>query len=182
MQKPGATPQVTSRHRAKPCKGGITYGAPSGLHCKCGRVTRRAAPGYHIPPLRGFPNYFSGYTPSARRAAEARGDDLRGRGARADGAADGRRERVRHVADGEDVLHARLVARVEGAELLPLSRFAEWAGALDPDEELVVMCHHGIRSGHVCAHFARKGFTKLHNLAGGIDRWSTEVDRSVPRY
>ena len=74
------------------------------------------------------------------------------------------------------------LARVEGAELLPLSRFDEWAGGLDPEEELVVMCHHGIRSAHVCALLARSGFSKLHNLAGGIDRWSTEVDRRVPRY
>lgn len=73
-------------------------------------------------------------------------------------------------------------ARVEGAELLPLSRFEEWAGALDPGEEIVFMCHHGIRSGHVCALLARSGFTKLYNLAGGIDRWSAEVDPNIPRY
>jgi rhodanese-related sulfurtransferase len=74
------------------------------------------------------------------------------------------------------------LARVEGAELLPLSRMAEWEGALKDDEEIVFMCHHGIRSGHVCAHLARKGFTKLYNLAGGIDRWAEEVDPNVPRY
>src|SRR5688572_18735143 len=74
------------------------------------------------------------------------------------------------------------LARVEGAELLPLSRFQEWQGALDPEEEIVVMCHHGIRSAQVCAYLAGQGFTKMLNLAGGIERWSWEVDRSVPRY
>jgi len=74
------------------------------------------------------------------------------------------------------------LARVEGARLLPLSRFAEWAGTLDPEAEIVVMCHHGIRSAQVCAVLARQGFTKLHNLSGGIDGWSVEVDRGVPRY
>ncbi|HEV7904610.1 MAG TPA: rhodanese-like domain-containing protein [Pyrinomonadaceae bacterium] len=74
------------------------------------------------------------------------------------------------------------LARVEGAELLPLSRFQEWAGALDASEEIVVMCHHGIRSAHVCAHLAAQGFTHVANLAGGIERWSQEVDRNVPRY
>lgn len=74
------------------------------------------------------------------------------------------------------------LARIEGAELLPLSRFQEWAGALDPAEEIVFMCHHGIRSAHVCAMLARAGFEKLYNLAGGIDRWSEEVDPRVPRY
>jgi rhodanese-related sulfurtransferase len=74
------------------------------------------------------------------------------------------------------------LARVEGAQLLPMSRFEEWAGTLDPAEEIVVMCHHGIRSAHVCAALARSGFTRLHNLAGGIDRWAEEVDPGVPRY
>lgn len=74
------------------------------------------------------------------------------------------------------------LSRVEGAELLPLSRFDEWAGALDPEREIVFMCHHGVRSAQVCAVLSRQGFTKLHNLAGGIDRWSHEVDRRVPRY
>ncbi len=74
------------------------------------------------------------------------------------------------------------LARVEGARLLPLSRFNEWAATLDPEQETVFMCHHGIRSGQVCAVLAREGFTKLHNLSGGIDRWSREVDPGVPRY
>lgn len=96
----------------------------------------------------------------------------------AERAARGERVRLIDVREPEEFE----LARVEGAELLPLSRFAEWAGALDPGEELVVMCHHGIRSAHVCAVLARSGFTRLSNLAGGIDRWSTEVDRRVPRY
>jgi rhodanese-related sulfurtransferase len=74
------------------------------------------------------------------------------------------------------------MARIEGARLLPLSLFDEWAGSLDPEEEAIVMCHHGVRSGQVCAYLARQGFRKLRNLAGGIDRWSREIDRSVPRY
>ncbi|HKR00671.1 MAG TPA: rhodanese-like domain-containing protein [Pyrinomonadaceae bacterium] len=73
-------------------------------------------------------------------------------------------------------------ARIEGARLLPLSLFNEWAGALDPEAETIVMCHHGIRSAQVCAYLARQGFTKISNLEGGIDRWSCEIDKSVPRY
>jgi rhodanese-related sulfurtransferase len=74
------------------------------------------------------------------------------------------------------------LARVEGARLMPLSRFPEWADSLNADDEMVFMCHHGIRSAHVCAFLAREGFTKLFNLAGGIDRWSNEVDPDVPQY
>jgi rhodanese-related sulfurtransferase len=74
------------------------------------------------------------------------------------------------------------LARIEGAHLLPLSRFNEWASALDPEAELVVMCHHGIRSAQVCAYLARQGFKNVYNLEGGIDLWSCEIDRTVPRY
>lgn len=74
------------------------------------------------------------------------------------------------------------IARVEGARLLPLSRSHEWLGALDAEREIVVMCHHGIRSARVCAYLSENNFAKVFNLDGGIDAWSTEVDRAVPRY
>jgi adenylyltransferase/sulfurtransferase len=74
------------------------------------------------------------------------------------------------------------LARIEGARLLPLSLFNEWAPALDRSRETVFMCHHGVRSAQVCAFLSRQGFDKLHNLDGGIERWSTDVDPSVPRY
>ena len=74
------------------------------------------------------------------------------------------------------------LARVEGARLLPLSLFNEWTPSLDPERETVFICHHGVRSAQVCAFLARQGFEKIYNLAGGIDRWSAEVDPSIPRY
>jgi rhodanese-related sulfurtransferase len=74
------------------------------------------------------------------------------------------------------------VARVKEAELLPLSKFHEWIETLAPEEEIVVMCHHGVRSANVCVFLARNGYEKVFNLEGGIDLWSTEADESVPRY
>lgn len=74
------------------------------------------------------------------------------------------------------------IARIGGAELNPLSRFQEWAGELQPETEIVFMCHHGIRSAQVCGVLARLGFTNLYNLSGGIDAWSREVDKNVPLY
>ena len=95
-------------------------------------------------------------------------------------------ERVR---GGEDLLLVDVrepeeyeLARVEGARLLPLSLFNEWAPSLDRERETVFICHHGVRSAQVCAFLSRQGFEKIYNLAGGIDRWSAEVDPSVPLY
>lgn len=74
------------------------------------------------------------------------------------------------------------MASIEQARLLPLTRFQEWIDDLKPDQEIIVMCHHGIRSANVCLFLARQGFEKVFNLEGGIDLWSKEVDSKIPRY
>ena len=78
--------------------------------------------------------------------------------------------------------HEYEIARIEEAELLPLSRFNEWIDNLESADEIVVMCHHGIRSANVCMFLVRNGFEKVFNLEGGIDLWSATVDENVPRY
>ena len=54
--------------------------------------------------------------------------------------------------------------------------------ALPKDTKLVFYCHTGVRSRSAAEHFRAEGFTDVHNLEGGIDAWSREVDPSVPRY
>ena len=54
--------------------------------------------------------------------------------------------------------------------------------ALAKDTKLVFYCHTGVRSRSAAEHFRTEGFTDVHNLEGGIDAWSREVDASVPRY
>jgi rhodanese-related sulfurtransferase len=49
------------------------------------------------------------------------------------------------------------------------------------DRLIVVICHSGVRSWHAAAFLESVGFT-ASSLAGGIDRWSLEVDPRVPRY
>ena len=53
---------------------------------------------------------------------------------------------------------------------------------LDPDERLVVMCHHGMRSMNVAVWLRNQGFEQAQSLMGGIAAWSAEVDPAVPRY
>jgi rhodanese-related sulfurtransferase len=74
-------------------------------------------------------------------------------------------------------------ARIEGAELLPLSRAQEWVSDLPDNQELVFMCHHGSRSAQVASFLAgQRGLTNIANMLGGIDEWSRLIDPSVPRY
>ncbi|MBA3891727.1 MAG: molybdopterin-synthase adenylyltransferase MoeB [Gemmatimonadaceae bacterium] len=74
------------------------------------------------------------------------------------------------------------IGHIEGARHLPMGRVQAEVASLDPTAEMVVYCHHGSRSGSVAGWLRRSGFTNVHNLAGGIDRWSVEVDPAVARY
>jgi rhodanese-related sulfurtransferase len=53
---------------------------------------------------------------------------------------------------------------------------------LDPEEPLVVVCHHGVRSMNVTVWLRNQGFENAQSLRGGIDAWSVEVDPNVARY
>ncbi len=77
--------------------------------------------------------------------------------------------------------------RIEGAESIPLSKFAELAPAALIGEQaeqtpVVIYCHHGMRSLQATHFLRQRGVEKVWSLAGGIDAWSLEIDPQVPRY
>jgi rhodanese-related sulfurtransferase len=74
-------------------------------------------------------------------------------------------------------------AHIANSVLIPMGDVPARAHQeLDPDERLVVMCHHGMRSMNVAVWLRNQGFEQAQSLAGGIDAWSAEVDPAVPRY
>ena len=91
-----------------------------------------------------------------------------------------RGDRVRLVDVREPLEHR--IASIGGAELVPLGVLADALGRFEAEDDIVVMCHHGIRSRMACEYLVTSGFTRVRNLAGGIDRWAVEVDPTVPRY
>jgi adenylyltransferase/sulfurtransferase len=74
------------------------------------------------------------------------------------------------------------IARLPEARLVPLDSLPDVVHTLDPEQELIVYCHHGMRSAAAVAWLREQGFEKARNLTGGIDRWSREVDPSTRRY
>jgi rhodanese-related sulfurtransferase len=77
------------------------------------------------------------------------------------------------------------LARIEGAELIPLRTVPAELSRLDAltDEgALIVYCHHGVRSLNVVNWLREQGVSACQSMAGGIDRWSLQIDPSVPRY
>jgi molybdopterin/thiamine biosynthesis adenylyltransferase/rhodanese-related sulfurtransferase len=78
--------------------------------------------------------------------------------------------------------HEFAIARIEGARLIPLASLENRLNELSPDREIVVHCKAGGRSAQAVKRLRAAGFTRVLNLAGGIQRWSKEVDSSVPNY
>ena len=75
------------------------------------------------------------------------------------------------------------LCHLDGAVLIPLRELPAQAGSLDPDREILVVCHHGIRSRLACRYLEQEcGFHRLINLAGGLDAWAREVDPHMPTY
>jgi monothiol glutaredoxin len=54
--------------------------------------------------------------------------------------------------------------------------------ALPQDTPIAFLCHHGQRSAQAAEHFRGQGFREVHNVVGGIEAWSNEVDGGVPHY
>ena len=75
------------------------------------------------------------------------------------------------------------VAHLPQAELIPLSQFQQRATTeLSPDDNLILYCHHGMRSGKAQGYLKAHGYPNVLNLTGGIDAWALQVDPSMKRY
>ncbi len=78
--------------------------------------------------------------------------------------------------------HEWAIAHLPGARLVPLATIGDAASTLSPDSEVVVYCRSGPRGARAARVLQVAGIREVWNLAGGISRWSEEVDPSVPRY
>jgi rhodanese-related sulfurtransferase len=74
------------------------------------------------------------------------------------------------------------LAKLTGSTLIPLATLPQSLAKLNRDTEIIAICHHGMRSADATNFLLQQGFSKVKNLVGGIDAWSAQVDRSVPRY
>jgi len=73
-------------------------------------------------------------------------------------------------------------ARIEGATFIPMREIAANLARFEGADEIVLFCHHGMRSLDAAAWLRSQGVEGARSMAGGIDRWSVEVDSAVPRY
>jgi rhodanese-related sulfurtransferase len=76
-------------------------------------------------------------------------------------------------------------ASIAGAELIPMNTTPQRLQHIEDladENPVIVFCHHGMRSLMVVNWLREKGVANCASMSGGIDRWSMEIDPSVPRY
>lgn len=76
----------------------------------------------------------------------------------------------------------RELAQIGPSSHIPMADVPTRLQELDPDDHIVVYCHHGVRSLNVTAWLRQQGYERVQSLAGGIDRWSRMIDPSIPKY
>ena len=85
-----------------------------------------------------------------------------------------------------ELIYARLP--VNKMLFAPLSQLAHFGLDALPQEtrnkqkELIVICHHGVRSAEVTAWLIQQGWENVHSLEGGLDTYAEQIDPSIGRY
>jgi adenylyltransferase/sulfurtransferase len=69
-----------------------------------------------------------------------------------------------------------------GGKLIPQNEVPRRLAEIDRDREVIVHCHHGVRSQRIAELLNQSGYPRVVNLAGGINAWSEEIDPRVPKY
>jgi adenylyltransferase/sulfurtransferase len=74
------------------------------------------------------------------------------------------------------------IAHIQNVPLLPMSELQNRFTELDPNTQYYLHCKVGSRSLSALSFLREQGFKYVKSVKGGIDAWSDEIDRSVPRY
>ncbi len=74
------------------------------------------------------------------------------------------------------------VCSFPGALEIPMGQVPARVDEIDPDQDVIIVCHHGIRSQRVAYYLQNAGFENLFNVSGGIDAWAREIDPVMAKY
>lgn len=74
------------------------------------------------------------------------------------------------------------ICHIDNSVHIPMGEITRRIDELDESREIVVLCHHGMRSMQVAMYLADNGFTRVGNLEGGINAWAIAIDASMARY
>jgi rhodanese-related sulfurtransferase len=63
---------------------------------------------------------------------------------------------------------------IPGIKLIPLSEFVERVGEIDPEQETILVCRSGSRSGRACEYLLQFGYNVV-NMVGGMNAWKGDI-------
>lgn len=78
--------------------------------------------------------------------------------------------------------HETALCKIADSVLMPLGEIRARLNELPHDREIIVICHHGMRSQHAGMLLENAGFPRITNLSGGIDAWATLVEPGMVKY
>ncbi len=76
----------------------------------------------------------------------------------------------------------RDLCQIAGSQHIPMHLNPMRCDELDPEREVVAICHHGGRSMQVAMFLERKGYGSVYNLMGGVEAWACDVEPGMRRY
>jgi len=71
---------------------------------------------------------------------------------------------------------------IEGSTNISMSNIEQMLNEFKPDDEIIVICHHGMRSFQVANYLEGKDYSNITNLEGGVDAWANSVDAGMAQY
>lgn len=74
------------------------------------------------------------------------------------------------------------ICRIENSRLIPMNEVPYAVKELDPEQETILICHHGVRSQRVGMFLQRSGFRNVVNVTGGINAWARQIDPKMSTY
>ncbi|MES0491638.1 MAG: molybdopterin-synthase adenylyltransferase MoeB [Leptospirales bacterium] len=74
------------------------------------------------------------------------------------------------------------ICLLENSNVIPLAKLASHLGEIPMDEDVIVICKVGARSRDAVRLLHGWGYKTVKSMKGGLDKWSEEIDTSMPRY
>ena len=74
------------------------------------------------------------------------------------------------------------ICKIEGSVNISMAEPEKLINELNANDEIIAICHHGMRSFQVCNYLESNGFNKVLNLDGGIDSWAKTIDTDMAQY
>ncbi|MDQ5896883.1 MAG: hypothetical protein RLZZ592_786 [Pseudomonadota bacterium] len=96
--------------------------------------------------------------------------------------AEGRVPQLLDVREPWEVATASLTLPGARRLAIPMHQIPGRLAEIDPQQPVLSLCHHGVRSLQVALFLDRQGFPETYNITGGIDAWSRQIDPTVPLY